>query len=103
MRKLNVKLQAGKFFQAGDYVLEITQYANPANTCIRVVDAEGCPYVIATVNHQQVLLPVGMVLIKNWSENEGILEALVAAGIVRVCGTVSMSEYVSADVCMLLV
>lgn len=48
--------------------------------------------------------PAGMILVKNWSENKGMLEALEAAGIVRNTGeTIAASRYVSANVCELLV
>jgi hypothetical protein len=43
------------------------------------------------------------VLIKNWSENEGILDALISSGIVKDTGKVVPSGYVEANVCEICV
>ena len=48
------------------------------------VNNEPDDYVKATINVPGVNLSEGQVLIKNWSENEGLLEALEIAGIVSV-------------------
>jgi len=43
---------------------------------------DGEPMAVATVNIPEAMLQEGEVWIKNWSENEGIYEALMAAGII---------------------
>ena len=48
-------------------------------------------------------LESNQVLIKDWSENEGMLKALVDAGIVRDTGMVAPAGYAEANVCELLV
>ena len=62
--------------------LKFGQYAN-GRTAIQLFDtADHEPVCTATVNVPEVELPEGYVFIKNYSENEGILETLVAAGII---------------------
>ncbi len=60
----------------------ITRYHAPNNLCIQLIEHDsGMPFAIASVN---VLfkLPDHLVAIKIWSENDGILEVLIDAGIV---------------------
>lgn len=70
---------------------------------MRLVDEhnEG-PVATATVNLPEHPLPDGYVLIKSWSENEGMVEALEAAGIVEHIALVP-AGYVFAHLCKLLV
>ena len=58
---------------------------------------------IATVNMPKYPLGDSQVIIKDWSENKGVLGALVGAGIVRDTGEVAPSGYVEGNVCDLLV
>lgn len=69
---------------------------------IRLVDAEtGEPLCYASVNVPDYPLKEGEVTIKNWSENRGVLEALIEAGVVEEPHGVAYSGYVQADVCRL--
>ena len=66
---------------------------------LRLVEAEtGEPYCTATVNMPEVPLAEGEVLIKNYSENEGVLAALVAAGVVEDTGRRVDAGYAGAGV-----
>lgn len=57
------------------------------NLSIRVYDAtNGEPLYTATCNLPNFSLEEGFVFLKGWSENEGVPEALEAAGIVRLTG-----------------
>ena len=60
------------------------------------------PFMTASVNIPTYPLEEGEVIIKNYSENEGILDALIEAGVVAPPHAVAYSGYVEADVCRLL-
>lgn len=53
---------------------------------IELVDSMGLPYAKATVNIPEAELEDDEVLIKNWSENEGISEMLQSEGITEDTG-----------------
>ena len=61
---------------------------------LQLIDVDDdVPYACATVNDPSVLLNENELLIKNWSENEGVLQALVDAGVVEDTGrTVPMGR-----------
>jgi hypothetical protein len=82
--------------------LIVTHYARPRNVCLRLVDADGLPMATASVN-PDYLLEEGTVAIKDYSENEGILAALVAAGVVEPTGETIPIGYAEAHLCRLLV
>lgn len=64
------------------YIVEKT-YSNPSNLCLEIHDfTMGHALLIATTNVAGHTCPPGHVLIKNWSENEGVYEALLAAGVI---------------------
>lgn len=60
------------------------------------------PVVIATVNIPDINLNYNEVAIKNWAENEGILETLINAGIItKPHKQVQISKFATADICFL--
>jgi len=59
----------------------IGRYAN-GQTSIQLVDQDGMPFMTASVAHD-VNIADDCVIIKNYSENEGILKALIEAGIIE--------------------
>jgi len=59
----------------------IRRYANGQNA-IQLVDRDGMPFMTASVAHD-VVIGDDEVIIKNYSENEGIMEALIEAGIIK--------------------
>jgi len=61
------------------------------------------PYACATVNVPGVELAANEVLIKDWSENQGVLAALVAAGVVEETGRTVPTGRVEAKVTKLLI
>ena len=66
-------------------------------TAIQLYDAEiGDPIATATVNIPDEPLPDNHVFIKNWSENEGILDSLVEADYVKPTGRTVNTGYVTA-------
>jgi hypothetical protein len=54
--------------------LELANYADNENTCIRMVDEHGQPQGTATINLRP--LPSDFVFIKNYSENRGVADAM---------------------------
>ena len=82
--------------------LIVTRYARPQNICLQLVDTEGLPMATASVN-PDYLLEEGTVAIKDYSENEGILAALVAVGVVEPTGETIPMGYAEAHLCRLLV
>src|SRR5436309_716672 len=82
-----------------DCTVEKHQYDN-GRVALRLVDEEG-PVATATVNMPNVPLGKNQVLIKDWSENEGMLAALTAAGVVKPTGETIRSGFVEVPVCEL--
>lgn len=63
---------------------------------------EGDPIASATVNIPTANLSSDEVLVKDYSENEGMLEALIAANIVEPTGRFVNSGFVSLPVCKVI-
>lgn len=83
--------------------LVYSAYGNNQRTCMYLVDVDTGEIIItATVNISDWLMPAGHVLIKDWSENHGILDVLETAGIVKRTGQMVPSGYVRAHECVLL-
>ncbi|MGB3207344.1 MAG: hypothetical protein WBB28_20350 [Crinalium sp.] len=85
-----------------DYECEVkvSKY-NDGNTRLQLVSDIGMPVATATVI-APVSLPANQVVIKNYSENEGILEALVNAGIVKPTGQTVPVGRTIGHICNLL-
>lgn len=77
------------------------QYAN-GRVCLQAYTLDGEPYLTATVNVPDVDLEDGQVVIKDYSENAGVLKALVDAGIVDLPDGIVSLGYVCGWVCRLL-
>lgn len=73
-----VKIQ----FKGWKCYLDIAQYNN-GRIAIQLFDcSDNCPVAKATVNLPDVKIPENSVIIKNYSENEGIAEVLMEAKII---------------------
>lgn len=82
--------------------IQYLTYPN-GRTAIQLVDAEDqSPIAVATVNIPEAPLKENQVLIKDYSENQGILDVLVKAGIVKDLNQWVPSGHITADVCELL-
>tara|TARA_R110002073_G_C9206384_1_gene558557 strand:+ start:253 stop:567 length:315 start_codon:yes stop_codon:yes gene_type:complete len=76
-------------FNGEDLTIVMGKYANGQNS-IQLMDDEGHPYMTASVAYDSgvldeiynIKLEKDSVIIKNYSENEGILEALIEAEII---------------------
>ena len=87
----------------GTYSLKLffRKYSN-GQTRLDLIDSEdGLPYATATVA-VDMSIAEDEVIIKNYSENEGILESLINAGIVSHPVSFIRSGFVHLSVCKLL-
>lgn len=87
----------------GEYELSLnfTKYKN-GQTAIKLFDmTDGMPFATATVAVEDGLLKEGEVAIKDYSENEGILDTLITAGIVDYPHAFIQSSFVKVPICKL--
>ena len=82
--------------------LQFSQYWHNKQTAIRVLALDGEPLLIATVC-VDADIPSGHVAIKNWSENEGVMESLQKSEVIGVAVGSIPCGYVDATVHKLLV
>jgi hypothetical protein len=78
----------------------ISQYPN-GRLAIQLVDEDGAPVVVATINVPEFELADDQVIIKDYSENAGIELALVKAGLIEVTGRIVPVGYVTCMVSQL--
>lgn len=89
-------------YETYDVRLKFGRYHN-RRTAIEIIDLEdGCPVMMATVNLPDVSLSADEVIIKNYSENEGVLEFLIENGIVSAPVRSVSSGWVTCPVVKLL-
>lgn len=72
-------------FRNKDFIVTYSRYVGNQRISIALMDdpfIDPSPYLVATVNLPNEELEYNEVAIKNWSENEGILEALVNADVI---------------------
>ena len=79
----------------------LSEYSNNGRVAIELYDDEG-PYCTASVNVEDDI-PADHVAIKNYSENEGVLDALVAGMIVAPPSFFVQSGWVDIPACRLLI
>ena len=68
-------------FMGEELNVKLSKYANGQNA-MQLVDQDGIPFMTASVAHD-VNIDDDCVIIKNYSENEGIMEALIEAEIIE--------------------
>jgi hypothetical protein len=78
------------------------EYENGKTAITLNVKKNGEPFAVATVNIPFFPLEKDEVIIKNYGENHGILDALLKAGIVSKPIRQAQAGFVTADVCKLL-
>jgi hypothetical protein len=69
-------------WRSHELAVAVSQYPSPPNTCIDLVTETGERYATATTRLAQPL-PPDMVAIKDYSENAGIQQALIDAGVIE--------------------
>ena len=86
------------FFGGYACEMQLNRYTN-GNKCISLVDTrDGGPVATATVNIEGVELPANEVMIKDYSENKGMLRALQDSNVVGRIVDVIQSGYVDIPV-----
>jgi hypothetical protein len=86
-------------FMIWDCDVSVTKYSN-GNTALQLWNEEEGPIATATVNMGDKL-PKDQAYIKDYSENEGMLEALADAGIVKEVIGWKASGFVTVPLCTL--
>ena len=69
-------------FKGHELTVKVLRYAHNDNLALLLQSATGEPYGKATAN-VEFQLPDPLVVVKDYSENEGMLDALVEAGVVQ--------------------
>lgn len=83
--------------------VQLEKYNNNGRTAITLIDTEdNGPVATCTINLDDVQLTDDEVIIKDYSENEGMLDCLIAAGIVSDPIRYVDSGFIKAPVCKLL-
>ena len=89
-------------FQGELLELSFHRYQSNRRIAIELVCDDGSPYATATVNIADQALEQDHVFIKDYSENEGMLDALVAAKVVRDTGIRARAGFTQVPEAILL-
>ena len=90
--------------KGGHYRIHLDKYTNGDRTSLQLFDIEtGELAYTCTVNVPEMPLMNHMVIIKDYSENEGILKSLVKALIVQPTGQTIAMGFVEGHICHLLI
>jgi len=82
--------------------VSFSKYKNGQNV-IQLFDmADGFPYAMASVSLTSVDMDSDEVAIKNYSENEGILESVISAGIITNPHSFVPSGHVNIPICKII-
>lgn len=90
---------ASKYVQ-GNFYLTFERYIADQKLCINIIDAHGIPATRLTINISDPLEDDEF-HVKNWSENDGLLESLVKSGHIIATGKFSETGFVKAPICRL--
>jgi hypothetical protein len=90
-----------RYINESNVTLSWAKYGN-GNPALEIKSAYGETLVRASVNPPEIL-PEGYICIKDWSENEGILDVLLDEGIISHPVRWIPSGYVNIPVCKILV
>jgi len=93
---MNIKLS---FAEYSNCYIKIQKYSNGQPALVIYQDGE--VLLKASVNVQNYIPPKGFICIKNWSENEGILESLIENQVIDPPQVFIPSGFVEVPVCKL--
>ena len=88
------------FFKNHSVEIEVKKYSNGRTAIILLDGNDGMPYATATMNVDEAYVPLEEVVIKDYSENQGMLSFLERNNIVRRTGTYPL-PFGSAPICIL--
>jgi len=89
-------------FRGQNCPIQLTKYAH-GNPALLILDEEsGQRIAVASVNLPRGQVGEGEIAIKDWSENEGMLAALIEAGVVSQPLREVLSGFVKIPICTLL-
>lgn len=83
MRKTLTNTDKKVLFLGEQCSVQIDKYAGNGRPAIQLICADGEPMTVATVNIPDCPVPSGYVLIKDYSENRGIYQALLDADVIE--------------------
>lgn len=90
-------------FKEWDCVLQFHKYNNDRTALMLVDEYDGSPVAVATINIPNEDLGKDEVVIKDYTENEGMLDTLIDAGIISNPVAYIKTGYVNSPICKLLV
>jgi hypothetical protein len=82
--------------------VSLSEYSNGQNAILLYDTADGFPYATASVSLPNYEMDSDEVAIKNYSENEGILESLITAGIISKPHLIITSGHVNIPICKII-
>jgi len=89
-------------YKGQECTLRKSKYQEGGSTALYLVDSQtGEPVVMATVNMPEISLGENEVLIKDYSENKGILKTLIDARILEDTGKRVPAGYTEVAICKL--
>jgi len=83
--------------------IDFRKYSNGRTAIVLVDPSDGEQVAVATVNIPELPLNKDFVIIKDYTENEGMLDALISAGVVGQPLMMVETGYVKCPVCHLLI
>lgn len=101
MKTVKIKSPAGKDYEC---FFNFRKYAQGGRVRLELADVrDGYPYATVTTNLPEEKLEEGEIIVKNYSENEGIYEQLLAQGIVGPTIRFASGGFPGLVVCKLLI
>ena len=92
-----VKDFTAMFVPTGDYDLYVAEYVEGGTALMAVTPETGEEYFTASVFLPgRIQRDPNTIWVKSWSENEGIMEELVAHGVIELTGQTAGSGFVTA-------
>jgi hypothetical protein len=86
----------------GYIVIAVGRYYDNSRRAIQLLDAhDGSLVATATVNIPEAPIGKDEIFIKNWSENEGVLESMIDAGYIEPAHSLATTGRVLAECCKL--
>ncbi len=90
-------------FQSFNCIVEVLEYTN-GRKALELIDAKtGELVLVATTNLPHAQMDADEVAIKNYSENEGVLDVLIKAQIISQPQRYEQNGYITAPICKLLI